>query len=91
LTAVNLNHIIGQDRVAMPYRQLGIDKSGAFISSLPGIRRANILPYHCTAAAKHKNPGLNFRTTEVVNPNRDFLVSIAGRLEKFGLQVKIGG
>ena len=71
--------------------QENIDKTGAFISSLPGIRRVNILPYHFTAAAKYKKLGLIFNTSEVVNPSRDFLVSTAGRLEKFGLQVKIGG
>jgi len=82
---------MGRERVVMPYRQLDIDKTGAFISSLPGIRRANILPYHCAAAAKYKNPRLNFNTSEIVNFRRGFLVSIAGRLEKFELQIKVGG
>ena len=71
--------------------QENIDKTGAFISSLPGISRVNILPYHCAAATKYKKLGLKFNTSEVAKPTRDFLVSIAERLEKFGLKIKIGG
>ena len=68
-----------------------VDKTGAFVSSLSGIRRVDILPYHCAAAVKYKNLGLKFNTSAVAKPTHDFLISIAGRLEKFGLQIKIGG
>jgi pyruvate formate lyase activating enzyme len=68
-----------------------IENTGDFISSLPGIRRVDILPYHCTAAAKYKKLGLKFNTSEVSNPTREILVSIAEKLEKFGLEIKIGG
>jgi pyruvate formate lyase activating enzyme len=71
--------------------QENIDKTGAFISSLPGVSRIHILPYHCAATAKYKNLGLNFNTSEVAKPTRDFLVSIARRLEIYKLKVKIGG
>jgi hypothetical protein len=49
------------------------------------------LPYHCAATAKYKNLGLNFNTSEVAKPTRDFLVSVARRLEIYKLKVKIGG
>ncbi len=68
-----------------------IEKTGDFISSLPGISRVDILPYHCTAAAKYKKLGLKFNTSEVSNPTREILVSIAEKLEEFGLEIKIGG
>ena len=71
--------------------QENIDKTGAFISSLPGVSRIHILPYHCAATAKYKNLGLNFNTSEVAKPTRDFLVSIARRLETYQLKVQIGG
>ncbi len=71
--------------------QENIDKTGAFISSLPGVSRIHILPYHCSATAKYKNLGLNFNTSEVAKPTRDFLVSVARRLETYKLKVKIGG
>ncbi len=71
--------------------QENIDKTGAFISSLPGVSRIHILPYHCAASTKYNNLGLNFNTSEVAKPTRDFLVSVARRLETYKLKVKIGG
>ena len=68
-----------------------IDRTGAFIASLPGVTRLNILPYHCAAVAKYKNLGLKFRTADVGQPSREYLASIAGRLENYHLEVKIGG
>ena len=68
-----------------------IDRTGAFVSRLPGISRVNILPYHCAAAAKYKNLDLNFKTAEIRPPCRKHLESIAGRLKNFHLDVKIGG
>jgi pyruvate formate lyase activating enzyme len=68
-----------------------IDQTGTFVSSLPGVRRVNILPYHCAAAAKYENLGLRFNASDIQSPSRDFLESIAGRLETYNLTVKIGG
>jgi pyruvate formate lyase activating enzyme len=71
--------------------QENIDRTGAFVSSLPGVRRMNILPYHCAAAAKYKNLGLKFNTSDIEPSSRDFLESVAKRLETYNLTVKIGG
>jgi pyruvate formate lyase activating enzyme len=68
-----------------------IVQTGKFVSSLPGVRRINILPYHCAAAAKYKNLGLEFKAADVQPPSRDYLESVAGLLKNFNLEVKIGG
>lgn len=68
-----------------------IDRTGAFVASLPGVNSVNILPYHSAAKAKYNNMDLNFRMPDVKTPSRDFLESIAARLETFNLYVKIGG
>jgi len=68
-----------------------IDQTGAFVSSLPGISRVNLLPYHCAAVAKYKNLGLNFKTADIQQPSREYLESIARRLKNYHLEVKIGG
>lgn len=68
-----------------------IERTGAFLSSLAGVNQVNILPYHHTAAAKYKSLGLNYGAVDIARPARDHLESIAGQLEKYDLQVKIGG
>jgi pyruvate formate lyase activating enzyme len=68
-----------------------IDRTGAFISSLPGVRRINILPYHCAATAKYKNLGMEFHASDIEPSSRDFLDSVAKRLAHYDLTVKIGG
>ena len=68
-----------------------IDRTGAFVAALPGVRRLNILPYHCAAVTKYKNLGVKFRTAGIGQPSREYLESAAGRLENYHLEVKIGG
>jgi len=68
-----------------------IHRTGEFVSSLPSVKRLNLLPYHCAAAAKYKNFGLDFKTPDIRKPSRDYLESIAGRLRQYDLEVKIGG
>jgi pyruvate formate lyase activating enzyme len=68
-----------------------IDQTGAFVSSLPGVTRINILPYHCAATAKYKNLGLKINSTGIGPPAPEFLESVARRLENYNLTVKIGG
>jgi pyruvate formate lyase activating enzyme len=68
-----------------------IDQTGAFVSSLPGVTRINILPYHCAATAKYKNLGLKFNSTDIEPPTPEFLESVLRRLENYNLTVKIGG
>ena len=68
-----------------------IERTGAFVSSLPGVNRVNILPYHGAAVAKYHNLGSEFPTPKIERPSQDFLESIAAILEKFNLNVRIGG
>ena len=71
--------------------QENIDKTGAFVASLPGIRRISILPYHCAATAKYSNLGLDYNTSDVAKPTRDLLKSAAKILKTYKLTVNIGG
>jgi len=68
-----------------------IERTGAFLSPLAGVNQVNILPYHRTAEAKYKNLGLQSDIADIERPVRDDLESIARQLERYGLQVKIGG
>jgi pyruvate formate lyase activating enzyme len=68
-----------------------IERTGAFLSSLAGVNQVNILPYHPTAEAKYKNLGVNYKAAGIERPPRDQLESIARQLEKYDLQVNIGG
>ena len=68
-----------------------IERNGAFLSSLAGVNQVNILPYHCTAAAKYKNLGLPYDVADIERPAPDDLESIVWQLEKYDLQVNIGG
>jgi len=71
--------------------QKNIDQTGAFVSSLPGVRQMNILPYHCTATAKYASLGLKIKSSDIEPSTREFLESAARRLETYNLTVKIGG
>ena len=68
-----------------------IERTGAFLSTLSGVNQVNILPYHCAAEAKYKNLGLKYRAADIERPDWDQLQSIARQLEKYDLQVNIGG
>jgi len=68
-----------------------IDQTGAFVSSLPGVTRINILPYHAAATAKYKNLGLKYDTAGVEPSSPEFFESVAKRLESHNLTIKIGG
>ena len=68
-----------------------IDQMGIFMSSLPNIRKVNILPFHCAAVRKYQNLGEEFPLAEVERPSDDELQSIARQLEDHGLAVEIGG
>lgn len=68
-----------------------IERTGAFLSSLAGVNQVNILPYHHIAEAKYKNLGLQYGAADIERSTRDQLESIARQLEKYDLQVNIGG
>ena len=68
-----------------------IERTGAFLSPLSGVNQLNILPFHRAAEAKYKNLGVKYGAADIERSARDHLESIARRLEKYGLQVNIGG
>jgi len=68
-----------------------VDRTGAFVSSLAGVSKVNILPFHCAAAAKYKNLNMQYNAADIERPERDTLESIVRRLENYDLQVKVGG
>ena len=68
-----------------------IDQTGAFVSTLPGVERIHILPYHNAAAAKYRSLGLEPKMPDVAASSAEFLASVARQLERHNLTVKIGG
>jgi pyruvate formate lyase activating enzyme len=67
-----------------------IDRTGAFVSSLPGAYDVNILAYHSAAEGKYRNLGLEYPLSKILSPSKHKLEAVAKRLEKFGSEVKIG-
>jgi pyruvate formate lyase activating enzyme len=68
-----------------------IERTGSFVSSLAGIDTVNLLPYHGAAAGKYSRLGVHCDASEINVPSDQELLSIADRLEHFGLKVNIGG
>ncbi len=68
-----------------------IERTGSFISALPGIRNVDILPYHNSAKNKYLKFGLDHPPINILSPSREQLSAVAGHLESFGLQIRIGG
>ncbi len=68
-----------------------IERTGVFLSSLAGVNQVNILPYHHSAEVKYKNLGLQYGAADISRLTRDQLESVARQLEKYDLQVNIGG
>lgn len=67
-----------------------INKTGEFVCSA-GIKEVSLLPYHSLGIEKQRRLGIGegiFRTSP---PPRERLDSIKAHLEKFGLNVRIGG
>lgn len=68
-----------------------IERTGSFVSSLPGKHDINILPYHSAAEGKYRKFGLEYHLGEVLPPSEYKLGAVSKQLEEFGSQVKIGG
>lgn len=68
-----------------------IDRTGSFISSLPGVSSVNLLKYHDSAITKYKKIGVKYLLKNVSPSSEHELKSIKKRLRKYGLKVKIGG
>ena len=68
-----------------------IDRTAAFVSDLPGIEQIAILPFHNSARGKYGRLGMECLSSDIESPSDELMKIIAGNLEKYGLQVKIGG
>jgi pyruvate formate lyase activating enzyme len=68
-----------------------IDRTAEFVSALHGVERIAILPFHNSARGKYSRLGMDWISSEIECPGEEHLKTIAARLEKSGLQVKIGG
>jgi pyruvate formate lyase activating enzyme len=68
-----------------------IERTGEFVSSLAGVNMVSLLPYHAAAAGKYSRLGVHCFASEILVPSDQELLSIADRLERFGLKVNIGG
>ena len=68
-----------------------IERTGAFVSSLPGVNAVSLLPYHAAATGKYSRLGIHCFASGTHVPTDQEVLSIADRLERFGVQVKIGG
>lgn len=68
-----------------------VNQIGAFVSSLVHVNRADILPYHHTAAGKYQRLGKRYRLSRLGPPTEQRLKEIARILQGYDLQVKMGG
>jgi pyruvate formate lyase activating enzyme len=68
-----------------------IDQTGEFVSSLPGVEGISILPFHNSARGKYGRLGIECISSDIQIPTDEQLKNLAKRLNRFGLQVKIGG
>jgi pyruvate formate lyase activating enzyme len=68
-----------------------VDQTAEFVCGLPGVEQIAILPFHNSARGKYGRLGMEWISPEIESPSKEHLKIIAARLEKSGLQVKIGG
>jgi pyruvate formate lyase activating enzyme len=68
-----------------------IERTAEFLASLAGVNTVSLLPFHSAAAGKYARLGVHCYASEIRGPSDQELLSIAERLEGFGLKVNIGG
>jgi pyruvate formate lyase activating enzyme len=65
---------------------------GEFLYSLSGrVKRVEILPYHDFAINKYEGLGRKYLLNDLKVPDNEYMARIKNILEKYGLQVQIGG
>ena len=65
--------------------------AGRFVARLDGVARVDLLPHHEAARGKLARLAGGYELLEVEPPAVEQMNLIAGKLEHFGLEVKIGG
>ena len=67
-----------------------ITDTGRFVSSLPGVNKVQILPYHRAGREKYRRLGLEYNLSGLRPPGDALMDNIAVNLRKFGLEVQVG-
>ena len=67
-----------------------ITDTGRFVSSLPGVNKVQILPYHRAGVEKYRRLGLEYNLSGLRPPGDALMDNIAVNLRKFGLEVQVG-
>lgn len=68
-----------------------ISRLGEFVSSLGNVREIHILPYHAFGVEKYERLALSSKMRDKKPPPAENVAEIAGKLQNYGLKVKIGG
>lgn len=68
-----------------------LQQIGEFVASLKRITELHLLPYHKAGADKYQRLGRTYQLPDLQSPDNERMEQIAGRLEQFGLKVKVGG
>jgi pyruvate formate lyase activating enzyme len=68
-----------------------IDQTGKFVAALPGDQKVHILPYHDFQKTKYSKFAIPYRAENILPPTNQQVAAVVNRLEKFGLDVIIGG
>jgi pyruvate formate lyase activating enzyme len=71
--------------------EANLDATAAFLQTLPGIRRVDLLPYHAAGEAKFARVGMTYSLHGTPSPSTDHLESLAARVRASGLATTIGG
>jgi pyruvate formate lyase activating enzyme len=95
----NLVRVIGSRarvRVRIPLipgvtTDASLDRTGAFLATLPGVDGVNVLPYHRSAREKHARFGVPWRLEADDDLPQERAAEAAALLERYDLQVTIGG
>lgn len=68
-----------------------LNRLAEFVSSLPRVRRVDLLPYHAAANGKYERIDRVNRLPDMQPPSEERMEEIANILQQHHLQVKIGG
>ena len=64
---------------------------GEFLSALPGLDRLDVLPYHPSALGKYERLALSYSLPNTLSPSDERVRETVHILERYRLNVKIGG
>ena len=68
-----------------------LERTGSFLNLLPGTIKVHILPYHDFQKSKFARFKMHDSSGNIERPTHDMILNAKKRLEKFGLEVAIGG